>query len=114
MIGDALYFHGSSQGEKMDDIRRDPRVVFEIDEEAGYVRPNDPETPCKASFHFRSAIIRGRGVIVEDETERVKALNGLMQKYQPDGAYDPVTSGMAAGTAVVRIDIESLTGKIAL
>lgn len=105
-----IYFHTAKEGEKIDHIRRDSRVCFEVDQAVAYVR-GAADNPCKAEYLYRSVIVKGRAVIVEDETERRMALSALMKKYQPDGGYGDFLPEKLAITGVVRIDIESLTGK---
>lgn len=105
-----IYFHSARSGEKIEDISRDGRVCFEIDVPIGYV-PGTPENPCAAAYRYQSVIVTGQASVVEDEAERVRALNGLMEKYQPQGGYGPFIPGKLALTAVVRIDIRQMTGK---
>jgi hypothetical protein len=104
-----IYFHSAREGEKIDDIRRDGRVCFEVDSALAYVKAID--TPCKAHFHYQSVIVTGRARIVVDGRERLKALASLMEKYQPEGGYGTFPEEKLALTAVVRIDIETMTGK---
>jgi nitroimidazol reductase NimA-like FMN-containing flavoprotein (pyridoxamine 5'-phosphate oxidase superfamily) len=105
----AIYFHSAKEGEKIDDINRDNRVVFEIDEPIGYVKGDI--NPCSARYLYQSVIIKGRAVIVTDDEERLLALKSLMEKYQPEGGYGAFLSEKLKITAVVRIEIEELTGK---
>ena len=37
-----------------------------------------------------SVVIKGMGSFVSDRDEKTRALNGLMEKYQPEGHYDPI------------------------
>jgi uncharacterized protein len=104
-----IYFHSAKEGEKIDDIIRDSRVVFEIDEPMGYVKSNI--NPCSAKYLYQSVMIRGRAAIVSDDGERLLALRSLMEKYQPEGGYGEFLPEKLNITAVVRIDIEEMTGK---
>jgi uncharacterized protein len=81
-----IYFHTAKEGEKIEDIKRDNRVCFEIDQPIAYVK-GTPESPCKARYLYRSVIIKGRVCIVEDREERIFGLKCLMEKYQPEGDY---------------------------
>jgi len=105
-----IYFHTAKEGEKIDHIRRDNRVCFEADQPVAYVR-GTRENPCTAEYLYRSVIVKGRAAIVEDERERIDALSALMEKYQPDGGYGAFLPEKLAITGIVRIDIESMTGK---
>ncbi|HEY6009550.1 MAG TPA: pyridoxamine 5'-phosphate oxidase family protein [Geobacteraceae bacterium] len=105
-----LYFHCAQEGEKLDHIGRDPRVCFEVDLAIAYVR-GTAEDPCRANYLYRSAIALGRAHVVAVEAERRLALDLLMRKYQPQGGYGDYLPEKLALTAVVRIDIEALSGK---
>jgi uncharacterized protein len=104
-----IYFHSAKEGEKIDDINRDSRVIFEIDEPLGYVKGDI--NPCSARFLYRSVMIKGKAVVVDNNNEKLLALKSLMKKYQPEGGYGEFLPEKLAITAVVRIDIEEITGK---
>jgi uncharacterized protein len=104
-----IYFHTAQEGEKIDDIRRDNRVCFEVDLPIAYVRGD--ANPCQAEYLYRSVIIKGRAHIITDSREKFFALKRLMEKYQPEGGYGDFPVEKLAITGVVRIDIEEMTGK---
>jgi nitroimidazol reductase NimA-like FMN-containing flavoprotein (pyridoxamine 5'-phosphate oxidase superfamily) len=104
-----IFFHSAKEGEKIDDINRDNRVIFEIDESLGYVKSDI--NPCSARFLYRSVMIKGRAVVVDDDNEKLLALKSLMKKYQPEGGYGEFLPEKLAITAVVRIGIEEISGK---
>jgi hypothetical protein len=104
-----IYFHSAREGEKIDDIGRDNRVVFEIDDPLGYVKSDI--NPCSAKYLYRSVMIKGRAAIVDNEEERRRSLKALMGKYQPEGGYGEFLPEKLTITAVVGIDIEEITGK---
>jgi len=104
-----IFFHTAREGEKIDDIRRDNRVCFEVDLPIAYVKGIC--SPCRSEYLYRSVIIKGKAVIVEDDKERVFALHCLMKKYQPEGGYAEFPPEKLAITGIVRIDIEEMVGK---
>ncbi|MGD0232676.1 MAG: pyridoxamine 5'-phosphate oxidase family protein [Syntrophorhabdales bacterium] len=104
-----IYFHSAREGEKIDDMARDGRVCFEVDSPIGFVKAADH--PCSADYLYQSIIIKGRAHVAEKQDERMRALKGLMEKYQPEGGYDAFAEDKLALTAVVRIDIIEMTGK---
>jgi len=57
--------------------------------------------------------MKGNASIVLDKEEKTIALNGLMEKYQPEGGYEPIKPDMDVlkGVEVIKIVPESLTGK---
>ncbi len=104
-----IFFHTAQEGEKMEDIRRDSRVCFEVDLPIAYVR--GVENPCRAEYLYRSVIIRGKAHIVEDRDEKIFGLRCLMEKYQPGGGYGEFREDKLRITGLVRIDIEEMSGK---
>jgi nitroimidazol reductase NimA-like FMN-containing flavoprotein (pyridoxamine 5'-phosphate oxidase superfamily) len=108
-IDGTIYFHSAQEGEKIDDINRDNRVIFELDEPMGYVKGD--VNPCSAKYLYRSVMIKGKAVVVDDDNEKLLALKSLMKKYQPEGGYGEFLPEKLGITAVVRIDIEEITGK---
>jgi nitroimidazol reductase NimA-like FMN-containing flavoprotein (pyridoxamine 5'-phosphate oxidase superfamily) len=104
-----IYFHSAKEGEKIDDIKRDNRVCFEIDLPIALVRSR--AEPCRADYFYRSVIIKGRAFLVEGEGERMTALKALLHKYQPEGGYSDFLESKLAITAVIRIEIEEISGK---
>ena len=104
-----IYFHSAREGEKIEDIRRDERVCFEVDLPLAFVRAEG--SPCKADYRYQSVICTGRARLVEGREEKVSALKALMEKYQPEGGYGEFPEEKVVLTAVVRIDILTMTGK---
>lgn len=106
---DKIYFHTAKQGEKIEDIKRDCRVCFEVDLPIAYVKAKN--NPCEADYLYRSVIIKGRAKIIEDRDEKLFALKCLMEKHQPIGGYGEYTEEKLNKVGIVRINIEEMTGK---
>lgn len=104
-----VYIHSALEGEKIQDIKRDDRVVFEVDIPIAYVK--GIKNPCSAKFLYKSVIMKGTAVICENPQERIAALTRLMEKYQPGGDYGDFLAAKLALTGVIRIDIWEITGK---
>ncbi|NLE95851.1 MAG: pyridoxamine 5'-phosphate oxidase family protein [Dehalococcoidia bacterium] len=112
--GGDIYFHCAPEGEKLDNIARDPRVCFEVDVPLSYLDSAfDPERrACKLHQFFHCVIIRGQASIVPDGPLKTDVLNALSRKREPSDLM-PVTEGMPAYKAcsVVRIKPEATTAK---
>jgi len=104
--GEALYFHSAPEGRKIELIRRNNRVCFEIDAD---VEITGAEKPCGWSMKYRSVVGVGRAHILEKEEDKVRGLAVLMR--QLGEKRSDLEFERAARTAVVRIDIERITGK---
>jgi nitroimidazol reductase NimA-like FMN-containing flavoprotein (pyridoxamine 5'-phosphate oxidase superfamily) len=102
-----LYFHCAAEGRKLDIIRRNDRVCFEMDLFREVVRG---ESACGCSARYESVIGFGRAVIVEDAAEKRAALDRIMEHYGEKGPFI-YQDDILAKTAVIRITIESLTAK---
>ena len=104
-----LYFHTGHEGKKMDILRKNPRVCFEM--ECGCaVKPG--EKACDWSMQYRSVIGFGNASIVESDRERREAFDVIMAQYAKD-RFD-ISENRMAKTAIIRVDIESMTGKASI
>jgi len=114
-ISDVIYMHSHVRGEKLDNIRRNQKVGFEVDKNLEFLPSyfSDPTDASLADTLYISVVIKGNASIVSDKEEKTNALNGLMEKYQPEGRYEPIKPDMDVlkGVEVIKIVPESLRGK---
>ncbi len=104
-----LYLHSAGEGRKVDMIRRNNRVCFEVDVGA---RISRGESACRWSMKYRSVIGFGTARILEDETDKRAGLDAIMAHYGgPEGPYDAKS---LERTCVIEITIETMTGKQSL
>lgn len=102
----ALYFHSAKEGRKLDILRRNNNVCFEMDADQAFV---PAEKGCNWSMKYRSVIGNGKAYFVDAPAEKIVVLKIIMAHYS-DKPYE-FTAEEAATVAVIRIDIESLSGK---
>ncbi len=107
--GGKIYLHSSLKGEKIKDIRRGSPICFEVDEPIAYAPARGPA--CTGSYYYRSVIIKGKGSLVMDKDKKLKVLERLMEKYQPEGGYGIISEEILKKTAVIEISIKETTGK---
>ena len=103
----AVYFHCALDGRKLDCIRHDRRCSF-------CVVGQDLIAPEEFTTHFRSVIVEGTVRIVEDSDEIMKGLMLLCDKYLPGVDPSAELSKYLSRVAVLRLDIQTLTGKEAI
>ena len=112
---DVIYMHSHIRGEKLDNIRRNQKVGFEVDKSLEFLPSyfSDPTDASLADTLYISVVIKGNGSIVSDREEKTTALNGLIKKYQPEGGYEPIKPEMDVlnEVEVIKIVPESLRGK---
>jgi len=114
-INDVVYMHSHIKGEKLENIKRNQKVGFEVDKSLEFLPSyfSDPTDASLADTLYISVVIKGNASIISDKEEKTIALNGLMKKYQPEGGYEPIKPEMDVidEVAVIKIVPESLRGK---
>ena len=112
---DAIYMHSHPIGEKLDNVQRNPRVGFEVDQHicflpSYYFHPSDAS---QADTLYISIVIKGCASIVEDNAEKAKALNSLMKKYQKEEGYKILNPYMQSvqEVTVIKIVPKEMRGK---
>lgn len=75
--GLTLYFHSGLKGKKIDALRADPSVCFEMDMEDGVIDGGD--TACKYSYAFSSLIGEGRVEFAQDNAEKRHGFDVIMR-----------------------------------
>jgi len=107
--------HSHVKGEKLDNISKNNKVGFEADRELEFLPSyfEDPHNAALADTLYISIVIKGIASFVSDREEKTLALNGLMEKYQPEGFYDPLKSDMRVldAVSVIKIIPKKLHGK---
>jgi nitroimidazol reductase NimA-like FMN-containing flavoprotein (pyridoxamine 5'-phosphate oxidase superfamily) len=93
-------------GKKIAMIRKNPRCCFEVDCCDRVIRG---DRPCSWGMQYRSVIGFGRAVILEDPGEKRHGLNCIMEHY--GGGTHEFSDADIASVTVIRIPIESMTGK---
>ena len=112
---DAVYMHSHVKGEKLNNILKNNKVGFEADRELEFLPSyfEDPHNASLADTLYISVVIKGLASFVIDKEEKTLALNGLMEKYQPEGYYDPLKSDMRVldAVSVIKVVPNTIHGK---
>jgi len=107
--GEALYVHCAKEGRKLDITRKNNKVCFEFDIALGII---EAEQACGWGIKYQSVMGTGTAQIINDVDNIQYALKLLMAQYS-DRTFT-FSNGMLDRTAVVKIEIESITGKQAI
>ncbi len=102
----ALYFHGALAGRKVKLIRKNNRVCFEMETGVAIVGGDEP---CGWTAKYRSVIGVGRACILQGDEEKAHGLKVIMRQYSEKDFNFP--KERLDSVLVVRIDVESITGK---
>ena len=110
-----IYMHSHPFGEKLENIRRNPNVGFEVDHHicflpSYYFHPTDA---AQADTLYISVVIKGKAEIVNKNEEKAQALNALMQKYQKEGRYEALDVNMPSvhEVAIIKVIPRNMRGK---
>ncbi len=110
LVGEVVYVHGLPAGQKLENIRANPRVCLTVWEMQGLLL--DPEgRPCENNTAYESAVLRGRASLVDDLEEKRAALRAVIARYTPEMLGAPLPENMLRGTAVLCIEPDAVTGK---
>jgi nitroimidazol reductase NimA-like FMN-containing flavoprotein (pyridoxamine 5'-phosphate oxidase superfamily) len=103
----ALYFHCANEGRKIDIIKKNHNVCFQMDID------HELETAKKAcgfSMRFKSIVGFGRIYKVEDVQEKIQGLDFIMKQYSNASGYT-YEEKMLKITTILRLEIDELTAK---
>ena len=102
----AFYFHSAREGKKLDILRKNNNVCFEIDIDQELVKG---KKACNCSMKYRSVIGFGRAELIDDIESKCRALNIIMQNYFEGLFRYPEES--IENIVIIKVEIESMTGK---
>ncbi|HAH61874.1 MAG TPA: hypothetical protein DCL73_07230 [Treponema sp.] len=101
-----VYFHCAQEGKKLDILRANNTVCFEMDTDHELTTA---ESACGYGYNYSSIIGNGIVKILDDAEDKKNGLKILM-KHQTGKDFD-FTDEQVAHVAVCRIDAAELTGK---
>lgn len=101
-----IWLHGALRGRKYDLIRKNPKVCFEMESD---LVPFEGDVACRYGISYSSLMGRGIAHIIEDVSEKQKALSILM-KTQTDKHFE-FNEKLASVVGIIRIDVIDYTAK---
>ena len=101
-----LYLHSALQGKKLDMMKANSKVFFELDCDW---EPFEGEKPCQYGLAYSSVMGRGEASLVEDVEEKMHAMTVLMKTQT--GKDFSFNERLVSIVAVVRIDVSEFTAK---
>ena len=101
-----LYFHGATEGHKIDSIKRDDKVSYCVYDQ-GFRREGE------WALNISSVVLFGRIRIVEDEDKKREICTNLCRKFTDDEEY--LKKEMANAfprVCCLELEIEHMSGKL--
>ena len=101
-----LYLHSAVRGKKLDMIRANSKVFFEIDCDR---MPFEGRVPCQYGMVYSSIMGRGTATLVEDVEGKKQAMTILMKTQT--GKDFSFNDRLVSIVTVIRIDVSEYTAK---
>ncbi len=109
--GDELILHGSARSRLLEEMSEGAPVCVTVTLVDGLVL-------ARSTFHhsinYRSVVLYGKPVAIEDPEEKARALEAVVEHLVPGRSRDarPADSGELLATRVVRVPIDEASAKI--
>jgi nitroimidazol reductase NimA-like FMN-containing flavoprotein (pyridoxamine 5'-phosphate oxidase superfamily) len=105
--GNTLYFHSASSGKKIDILKQNNRVCFEIENHNEIIRD---EIPCEWTAKYRSLIGYGTIEFITGFEEKKKGLDVIMAHYGKTGTNNYKENNIE-NMIILKLKIEEISGK---
>jgi len=103
-----LYFHGATEGKKIDIIRKNNNACFEIDCDTKLI---EGEKACNYGYEFKSVIGFGKIVFLDTMDEKTAGLNYLMKQQTGEEVKHDFNEDALNRVAVFKMAVDEFTGK---
>lgn len=103
-----LYLHCAKSGKKLDIIRKNNQVCFEMDIDHELIIESD--VACEGTAKYRSVIGMGRAYTLHDSDEKILALNAIMEHYTGKSSFEYLDKQIQNVT-IIKVEIEEISGK---
>lgn len=101
-----LYFHSAYEGRKLDILKANNKVCFELCCEG---KPLIADVPCNSGYFFSSVIGNGEALFVDDTEEKCRALTLIFQHQS--GKDVEFTPAQAETVCIFKVISTDFTGK---
>jgi uncharacterized protein len=102
-----LYFHSAMEGKKIDILRKNNKVCFEMDVSTEIIKGKEP---CFWGMKYLSVIGFGQAFFIENPGEKKKVLDLLMEKYAGTDSFS-YNEKIFKKALAIDVRIEKISGK---
>jgi nitroimidazol reductase NimA-like FMN-containing flavoprotein (pyridoxamine 5'-phosphate oxidase superfamily) len=103
-----LYFHGSHEGMKIDILKKNDKVCFELDCNHALIEADEPS---KYSFAFESIIGFGKIIFLETNEEKSYGLDQIMKHQTGKDIKYQYPENQLKTVNVYKMEVVTFTGK---
>lgn len=109
--GEKIYFHCGFSGRKLENIKANSQVCFEISQPGKLYA-----APLARNFSMRywSVLVYGHASQVTDEAKKLLVMNKLMEKYAAGYEYIPLTLDDMKTCNLIEIAIHEISAKVSV
>ena len=104
---DCLYLHSAQEGKKIEILRENNNVCFEVDYGHELLVA---DIPCNWVMKYYSVIGFGKAFFIDDLAEKRAALDIIMHKYAHESSFEYPLPNLK-NTCVIKVKITAITGK---
>ena len=105
-----IYIHGLNAGEKLANIKADPRVCFTVYDFKSLLTEGY-DIVCLIDAAYESVVVKGTGAMVEDMEEKSAVLKQFVAKYAPHQKDMAMPEERIKGVGLLKITPDVITGK---
>ncbi len=109
MIDDqlTLYFHCAAEGRKINILKNNPNICFEMDCEHKLI---EKENACSYTMHFESIVGNGVVEFISDFEQKKYALSKLMRQYAGEKSFE-FNENAVNHVTIFKVVTKDFTGK---
>lgn len=105
-----LYFHCAGEGRKLELMRQNPNVAFEMDCRHRLTRPENEADACGYSYCYASVMGTGKASLIFDAAEKEQALLAMMRHMAGKREF-VITKNSLRAVTVFKVEVNSLSCK---
>ncbi len=103
-----VWLHCAKEGKKVEILKRNNKVCLEFDADHKLFARHE-HVACSWRFAYRSVLIHGNALFVEDYDEKIKGLNIFMKNYS-DADFE-YSKPSVDNIFIIKVPVGSITGR---
>jgi hypothetical protein len=103
-----IWLHTAQEGKKIDVLRRNNRVCIEFDTDHKLFARHE-KVACSWRLAYRSVIVHGEALFVDDYEEKMKGLNIMMKNYS--NREFKYSRPAVDNIRMIKVPVASITGR---
>ncbi len=104
-----IFMHSSKEGRKIEVIKKNNKVCVTVHTDSQLIN-GGKGSGCKSTIEFRSVVAPGRAKFLEKAEEKKKAMDVIRAQQFGESGFRYTEQGIN-DMAILRIDLDSMTGK---